>query len=210
MKNNFNYLLSDQSKDLYGDQMVKVGNGSPQWICYLVPDMNVRREFRPLENGKMDEKYVTFEELFNLNNTPGGRELLYEHLVINDETVREALDLPFGEDAPEFAYTEEDVKNVLLNGSDDEVLDMYDFGPERMAKITKSLLVDLDNISYSRLELLENIFGWSDISRMIKNWKGLEEEKGASSTRRTRRSKEVKEEKPEEKTGGRRARRATK
>lgn len=176
MANNYSYLVN--GKELNGDYMVKIGNGTPYILCYILNDMGttVRREFKPMTEGKMDTKFVSFEELFNLNNAPGGREIVFEKLYIEDKLVREALELPSSEEAPEFTYTREDVKNILLNGTDDEVLDMYDFGPERMAEITKSLLVELGNISYDRLQLLEKIFKWNNISRMIENWKDADKD----------------------------------
>lgn len=203
----YSYLV--QGKELKGDYMVQVGSGSPYVVAYFVNEgnLNVHREFRPMTDGKMDIKYIPFEELFYLNNAPGGREIIFEKLYIKDPLVREALDLPTIEEAPEFGYTKEDVKKVLLEGTDDEVLDMYDFGPERMAEITKSLLVELDNISYSRLQLLEKIFHWNNITRMIENWKDLEEEKPKQQTH-GRRSLIKEEDKKEEKpTSQRRANR---
>lgn len=201
----YSYLV--QGKELKGDYMVQVASGSPYIVAYFVNEgnLNVHREFRPMTDGKMDIKYVPFEELFYLNNAPGGREIIFEKLYIKDPLVREALDLPTIDEVPEFGYTKEDVKKVLLEGTDDEVLDMYDFGPERMAEITKSLLVELDNISYSRLQLLEKIFHWNNITRMIENWKDLEEEKPKQENRGRRASRNKQQEEPEQKSTGRRA-----
>lgn len=195
----YSYLV--QGKELKGDYLVQVCSGSPYVVAYFVNEgnLNVHREFRPMTDGKMDIKYIPFEELFYLNNVPGGREIIFEKLYIKDPLVREALDLPTIDEVPEFGYTKEDVKKVLLEGTDDEVLDMYDFGPERMAEITKSLLVELDNISYSRLQLLEKIFHWNNITRMIENWKDLEEEKPKQQTHGRRsliKEEDKKEEKP--------------
>ena len=116
---------------------IKVRNRNNGIVVYTLPDMNnLRRKFYPNES-----KEVTFEELQKLSYRPGGPYLLENYLVIENEEAREAL---IGEVELEYAYTEEDIKNLLLNGSLDELLDCLDFAPAGVISLVKDLAVKLE------------------------------------------------------------------
>lgn len=116
---------------------LKIKNRNNGIVVYTLPDMNnVRRKFYPGET-----KEVTFEELQKLSYQPGGMYLLENYLVIDNEEARAAL---IGEVELEYTYTEEDVKNLLLNGSLDELLDCLDFAPIGVIGLVKDLAVKLE------------------------------------------------------------------
>lgn len=121
--------------------LIKITNRFSGNVGYSVPDLGVRRQFMPRET-----KEVTFEELERLSFTPGGMRILQEYLVVkNKDAVKELL--PNVE--PEYFYTEEEVKKIMLYGSMDEFLDCLDFAPDGVLDIVKELAValPLDNMS---------------------------------------------------------------
>lgn len=75
-------------------------NKSAGIVIYNIPEMNIRREFAPHE-----VKHVGFKELEALSMIPGGKELIYDYLFINDE---EAIHYLINRDiVPEYYLTEE-------------------------------------------------------------------------------------------------------
>ena len=115
---------------------VKVKNRSLGPIYYSVPEMNnLRREYQPKE-----EKTVFFEELRKLYYTTGGKVLLDNYLIIEDKEALEELGMHV---EPEYFYEEEQVIDLLENGSMDEFLDCLDFAPEGVRELVKQLSVRL-------------------------------------------------------------------
>jgi hypothetical protein len=117
--------------------LIKVTNRENASVIYSIPEMNgLRRVF-----GYGETKQVTFEELEKLSYIPGGMELLKESLAIidNDEAIR----LLLGKVEPEYFYTKEDIKNLMVNGSLDEFLDCLDFAPEGVKDLIQQLAVEL-------------------------------------------------------------------
>ena len=102
--------------------MIKVINKFNGTVGYDVPELGVHRNFYPKES-----KEISFEELERLSFMPGGEVILKEYLEIVDrEAVRALLNT---EPEPEYHYSEQDVLNLMLNGSLDQFLDCLDFAP---------------------------------------------------------------------------------
>ena len=100
--------------------LVKVTNRDNGSVGYTIPDLNnLRRKFMAGET-----KEVAVEELRKLSYLPGGEYILRNYLVIDN---RELVDELLNGVEPEYFYTEEDVKNLLLNGSLDALKDCLDF-----------------------------------------------------------------------------------
>lgn len=114
---------------------ILIANRSVGTLGYDLPELRISRFFEPKE-----VKEITFEELHALYQTSGGRVLVEECLSINDKEALRALNL---EVEPEYFYTEAEVKNIMLNGSLEEFLDMIDFGPDGVKEIIKNLAVSL-------------------------------------------------------------------
>ena len=116
--------------------IIKICNRDNAAVFYDIPEMNgLHRVFQPNE-----VKEVTLEELIKLSYEPGGMNLLKNNFVLNN---KEAIKIILGQVEPEYNYTPTDVKNLLLNGSLDELLDCLDFAPEGVIELVKTLAVEL-------------------------------------------------------------------
>ena len=120
---------------------VKVTNRDNGSVGYTIPDLNVHRTFQPRES-----KEISAEELRKLSYLPGGDVIIKEYLIIhNEELLKELL----GEVEPEYYYSEDEVKALLLSGSLEQLQDCLDFAPSGVIDLIKSLAVSLkiDNVS---------------------------------------------------------------
>ena len=116
--------------------IIKICNRDNAAVFYDIPEMNgLHRVFQPNE-----VKEVTLEELIKLSYEPGGMSLLRNNFVLNN---KEAIKIILGQVEPEYNYTPADVKNLLVNGSLDELLDCLDFAPEGVIELVKTLAVEL-------------------------------------------------------------------
>lgn len=116
--------------------IIKICNRDNAAVFYDIPEMNgLHRVFQPNE-----VKEVTLEELIKLSYEPGGMSLLKNNFILNN---KEAIKIILGQVEPEYNYTPADVKNLLLNGSLDELLDCLDFAPEGVIELVKTLAVEL-------------------------------------------------------------------
>ena len=61
-----------------------------------------------------ETKKIDLEELRELSTIPGGDFLLKNYLIINDKSALDYLEL---NPEPEYFYTEEEIKTLLLSGS---------------------------------------------------------------------------------------------
>lgn len=139
----------DPYQDLYGEEItgskeVKVWSIGAGTTAYALEDPKVNRAWIP---GEL--KLITFHELYSLTNHPGGRYLLENNLQIKDRAVRDALGLP---NEPEYLYTEEDAKRLVLSGDKDAILDALEFGPVGLASMIKHAAVvetkDVDMVEF--------------------------------------------------------------
>lgn len=119
------------------NKTVKVTNRSRGSVGYVIPDMgNLQRRFEHNET-----KAIPVEEIRKLDWTPGGHVLLKDYLKIEDnELIEEVLH----DVEPEYNYTEEQIKEILLNGDMDTFMDMIDFGPQGVLDMAKDLAITLE------------------------------------------------------------------
>lgn len=117
------------------DVIVNVTNRDNSMVGYWIPEMNVKRTFSAGE-----DKDLSAGELRALAWTKGGRAVIKNHLIIdNVDLVAELL----GNVEPEYFYTEADIVNLLLHGTDDQLRDALDFGYEGTTSLIKDKAVDL-------------------------------------------------------------------
>ena len=162
-----------------------VKNRSIGVVTYKIPDINVKRSFMPGET-----KIIDYDELVKLTYQPGGRELMENYLQIKDATAIKDLDL---KTEPEYNMSEEDIIELLKNGSLDEFLDALDFAPPAVIDIIKTFSVQLPLESTSKRKALKEKIGF-DVERAIANSApDVDEEPAAEAPHR----RVVKEEKPE-------------
>lgn len=113
--------------------LVSVRNRNNGNTGYSIPDRGVWRNFTPGET-----KQIELEELQQLQYQPGGDYTLKNLLVVENEEALEFLNM---EVEPEYNYTEDDIRKLLLDGTVDQVKDFLDFAPDGAIEIAKDIAV---------------------------------------------------------------------
>lgn len=143
-----------------------------------------------------ETKKIPLEELQEVEAMPGGEYLLRNYLMIKDKM---ALDYLNVEPEPEYFYTENEIKELLLNGSLDQLEDCLNFAPQGVLDILKEKAVSLQIPDMRKRELISNKLGFN-IDNAIKIEKAFKEEsttESNESTAPTRKSAPIKvEDKP--------------
>lgn len=139
---------------------MKVRNRSTSIVSYSVPDLNVKREFSA---GEIKE--ISQQELEILLQQPGGRVILTEYLQVSKEDI---VCLDVIQPEQEYFYSDEDVKNIMRNGSLDEFLDMLDFAPEGVMDMIKTYAVQLPLTDLYKVNALREKTGF-DSSKALEN-----------------------------------------
>lgn len=146
---------------------MKIKNRSASVVGYTIPDLNIRRRFAPGE-----VKDISKEEIEKLLYQPGGKELFMDDL---QASAADMEALGFGEQEPEYFYSEEDVKRVMTTGSLDEFLDFLDFTPTGGIDLVKDLAVKLPLTDMNKIEALKKATGF-DAGKAIAHNKAVEKE----------------------------------
>lgn len=150
---------------------VKVKNRSNGVSVYTIPELgdrrNIRREFAAGEVKRID-----IDELKALQFIPGGNVMLTEYLQVMDKGAVEELNLHV---EPEYEMGEKEIKNLLLNGSLDSLLDCLDFAPTGVLDLIKKLSVDLPLNDSEKRDVIKHKLGF-DIGKALENKKQSEEE----------------------------------
>lgn len=135
-------------------ELIKVTNKGRGITGYVIPDLgNLYREFMPGET-----KEITMDELRKLSYIPGGKAMLKNYLLIqNEEAVAELLN----EVQPEYYYTAEDVKDLLLNGSLDALKDCLDYAPAGTLDLVKKLAVELELNDVKKRDAIREMLGFN-------------------------------------------------
>jgi len=162
---------------LDNDQVVKVKNREPGTVGYTIHELNnLRRSFAPKEI-----KEIKMSELRALSYVPGGLYILKNCLVINEpEAVKELI----GEVEPEYFYDEARVKDLLLNGSLDQLLDCLDFAPTGVVDLVKNLAVELKINDIAKREAIKDKTGFNVDSAVKINEETEEKTENSEKTRR--------------------------
>ena len=117
-------------------KMIKVQNRDFGSVGYTIPDLNnLHRTYQPNEI-----KVIPYDELFKLSQVPGGDYIISNYLIVHDEEAAKEL---LGLVEPEYFYTEEDIINLMKNGSADEFEDCLNFAPKGVLELIKQLAVAL-------------------------------------------------------------------
>lgn len=146
--------------------MYNVKNRSSSVVVYSIPESNLRRTFAPGET-----KRIPFSELEKLTYQPGGRELIANFLQIMEEEVTQDLNI---HREPEYNMSEDQVRDLILNGSLDAFLDALDFAPIGVIDLIKSLSVSLPITDFKKREALLKKTGF-DVDKAIANDKASKE-----------------------------------
>ena len=130
-----------------------VKNRSASTVIYSIPEMNnLRREFRPGEI-----KSVTGSELIQLSYRPGGRRIIENYLLINNEEVLDALNM---EVEPEYNLDEAGVVKLLKDGSEDQLIDCLNFAPEGVKDLVKAVALAMPLNDLNKCKIIKDMLGY--------------------------------------------------
>lgn len=167
--------------------IIKVTNRDNGTVGYTISDLgNLHRTFQSGET-----KEISMDELRRLSYIPGGHQILENYLVIeNEEAVQELLN----QVEPEYYYSKEDIENLLLKGSLDQLEDCLNFAPEGIINLVKKMAVDLKLNDVAKREMLLKKTGFNVTSAININEITAEEETTSVKTRKAAAITETKQE----------------
>lgn len=137
-----------------------VKNRSSSMVVYRIPEEGIRREFQPGE-----VKKVPFTELEKVTYQSGGRALLANFLQVTDERVTDDLNI---HTEPEYYMSEEQIKDLLVNGSLDAFLDCLDNAPVGVIDLVKQFAVSLPLNDIEKRAALKDKTGF-DVTVVLEN-----------------------------------------
>ena len=150
-------------------------------------------------------KKITFAELKRVSYLPGGAELLRDYLVIEDPAAIEALNVGIDiQEQPEYLYTENEIRDLLFNGSLDELKDFLDFSPDGGIEIAKQIAVNEELPDMRKRKIISEATGFNintaiEINDMMKD-NGVAEDAAPKKQRRVAKEDEATPEKPTRRT----------
>lgn len=139
-------------------------NKSSGSVGYNIPELGVRRVFYAKEK----KPNIAVSELEKLVQIPGGQELLYNYLMVDDKEIINYL--VNGEVAPEYWLTEDKISTWLITSSLDEFKDALDFAPEGTKDLIKKYAVESELNDFSKRQAIKEQLGF-DVTRAIENSK---------------------------------------
>lgn len=155
-----------------------VTNRSSGRVVYKIPEMNnLRREFYPHET----KKNITVEELEKLSQMPGGKNILYNYLMVEDKEIIHYLvnrDIP-----PEYWFSEDKLPTWMNTCSLDEFKDALDFAPMGTKDLIKKFAVSMPLSDRSKCGAIKEQLGF-DVEKAIANSQDDEHEKDSKPTTR--------------------------
>lgn len=157
---------------------IKIKNRSDSYVGYEIPDMHLTRDFAPNED-KMVEKI----EIEKLSFQPGGQELINAYFQIFDTELAKEISPNYAHE-PEYTYTKEDVKRIILEASVEEFEDCLDFSPKGIVEQIKFMAVSLPMTDTRKMKILQDRYG-INVQAAIENIK--DEEEQIQETTKTRR-----------------------
>ena len=154
--------------------IIKVTNRDNGVVGYSIPEMGIRRLFQ-----KGEIKEITMEELRKLSYRPGGQVILNECLIVHSEEALKELNPDY---EPEYFYTEKEVEELLLKGTQAQFLDCLDFAPEGVINLIKDMAVKLEINDLAKREAIMAKTGFNvtraiEINRESKEVDEVEETK---------------------------------
>lgn len=140
---------------------INVYNKSAGMVVYKIPGSPVNG-VRTFYAGQ--KQLVPTQELIELCQQPGGAELFYNYLYVNDpEVIAAALDM---EPEREYWLTEDKLPGWMVSCSVDEFIDALNFAPEGTKDLIKSLAVKNKLSDTNKREAIKEILGY-DVSAAI-------------------------------------------
>ena len=147
------------------NRMCNVKNRSASMVVYRIPEEGIRREFAPGETKK-----IAYNELEKLTYQSGGRTLMENFLQITDEAVIDKLSI---HTENEYFMSEEQIVELIKEGSLDAFLDCLDYAPVGIIDLIKKFAVSIPMNDIQKRKALKEKTGF-DVDVAIKN---MEDEK---------------------------------
>lgn len=141
-------------------KILKVKNRSASLAVYSIPEINIRREFAPGET-----KNITYGELEKLSYQPGGRAIMQNFLQIIDSEATGDLGI---NREPEYDLSEQQIVDLMNNGSLDAFLDCLDFAPVGVIDLIKKFAVSLPLNDINKRDALKKKTGF-DVTVALAN-----------------------------------------
>ncbi|MBQ9657359.1 MAG: hypothetical protein IJV31_01155 [Clostridia bacterium] len=150
-------------------KMYNVKNRSASIVVCRIPELGIRKEFAPGETMKM-----SYDELEKLSYQPGGRELMANFLQIMEDKVNDNLGV---HRENEYYMNEQQIVDLLKNGSIPAFEDCLDFAPIGVIDLVKRFAIDLPLTDTLKIRILKDKTGF-DVEKALVN---SEEDKVAES-----------------------------
>lgn len=157
-----------------------VTNKSAGSVVYVIQELGVRRSFAPNET-KRDIDVLELEKLVQM---PGGLELVYNYLLIEDKEVAQYIINRQIE--PEYWLAADKIPSWMQTCTLDEFKDALDFAPQGTKDLIKKFAVDLELNDYSKREAIKEQLDF-DVTKAIKMNKAFDEDKPKEEEKQTTR-----------------------
>lgn len=105
-----------------------------------------------------ETKKIDIEELRAASVVPGGQYILENYLIINDKNALDFLNI---NPEPEYFYTEKEIKELLENGSLDQLEDCLNFAPQGVIDILQKTAVQIELPDMKKRKLIKEKTGFS-------------------------------------------------
>lgn len=154
-------------------KVFNVKNRSSSTTVVRIPELGIRKEFAPGETMRM-----TFEELEKLSYQPGGRELMGNFLQVFEDEINDELGIPR---EAEYYMNEQQIIDLLRNGSIDQFKDCLDFAPIGVIDLVKQFSVQLPLTDTVKIRALKEKTGF-DVEKALANKEADEAPEPVAST----------------------------
>lgn len=159
------------------NDICQVKNRSASFVVYSIPEDNIRREFNPGEI-----KRIPFTELEKLSFQQGGREIMSSFLQI---AAQEATDNLGIHRELEYDMSEEQIIDLIVNGSLDAFLDALDFAPIGVIDLIKRFAIEIPMNDLNKRNALKEKTGFDATTALSNLLKVQEEERDGSESNNT-------------------------
>lgn len=143
------------------ERKVNIKNRSACEVGYTLPEGNVRRNWSPGEI----KRNIAATEIEQLMFAPGGKYILNEYLLVNDQELCEYLGLQL---EPEYYYDEDTVMTLLSTASIDQFYDCLNFAPQGVLDLIKSKAIEIKLNDVSKREAIKQKLGF-DVTAALSN-----------------------------------------
>ena len=153
--------------------MVSVTNMTEHKITLVDKNTRTRYAFGPQQS-----KSLSAGEIRSLAYVPGILTMFFDgKLRLGNDKLAVEFNIPV--DVPEYAYTIEDIDNILLNEDIEVLLDTLDFAPEGIIELVKSRAVALKIPSLEKRKVISERLSTDkmkvSIDKMIRETEEMEE-----------------------------------